>query len=118
MSRFSWWPIAIIAVALLADFAFVTNAPLAIRAPLVLGFLLFGPGFAFVRLLGARQLAIELTLAIALSLALDSAVAEGMMLAHVWAVGTALAALVAISFVGAVLQMFRPAMEQRTVLEE
>ena len=105
MSRFNWWPISIICLALLVDVAIAARVAQPARGLLVFGFLLVAPGMAFVPLLRIRKTAIELTLAIALSLALDTFVSEAMMLGHVWSVGTALTVLILLSIVGALLQL-------------
>ena len=105
MSRVRWAPILILGLAAATDMVLAVNAPLPLRAVIILGFLLVGPGLGFVPLLRIRQASVEITLILALSLALDTLVAEAMVLAEFWSFGLALAVLIAFSVTGAVLQM-------------
>ncbi|HEX9016723.1 MAG TPA: hypothetical protein VF960_12095 [Chloroflexota bacterium] len=115
MSRHYQWPIAIIVLALAADLAVVADVHVAIRAVVVLSFLVVGPGLAFVRLIGFTSGYVEYTLAIALSLTLDTIVAETLIMARLWSVSTAMAILVFLTLVGVVLQIVSPVpLGQRT----
>ena len=105
MSRLRWAPILIIGLAAATDVVLAVNAPPPLRAAIILGFLLVGPGLGFVPLLRIRQTSVEITLVLALSLALDTLVAEGMVLAEFWSAGLALAVLIGLSVTGAVVQI-------------
>ena len=98
------WPALIVLSA--AGIALVVFAGVAAPArPFVaLWFLLLCPGMALVRLLRVGGVAVELSLAIALSLALDSLVAGVMVYTRTWAPERGLIVLIAISVFGAALQ--------------
>jgi heme/copper-type cytochrome/quinol oxidase subunit 4 len=68
-------------------------------------FLLICPGMAFVRLLGIRERLTELIVAIALSMALDTAVSETMVLTKRWSPEWGLVVLIGMSAAGAALQI-------------
>jgi nucleoside recognition membrane protein YjiH len=86
-----------------------------VRPALVLWFFLICPGMAVVRLLGLKDHLTELTLAVALSIALDLIVAETMVLSNLWSPGGALWTLVGVSIFGAALQLTRlPARNRAT----
>jgi hypothetical protein len=70
--------------AVLACILAVAHAPQALRAPVVILFLCVVPGAAIVRLLEIDALAIELALAVGLSLALSGVTAAGLLYAHLW----------------------------------
>jgi hypothetical protein len=98
-------PAPIVAAAALAAAAVAfVGAPEPLRAPIVLAFLALGPGMAFVPLLGLRDPVAELTLGLAVSLALDLAVAMTMLYAGAWSPPASLAVLAAIALSGAALQ--------------
>jgi hypothetical protein len=103
--RSPWlWPATIVLSA--ASVALVVFAGVAAPArPLIaLWFLLLCPGMALVRLMRVGGIATELSLAVALSLALDALVAGVMIYTKTWAPTRGLLVLIAISVVGAVLQ--------------
>jgi uncharacterized membrane protein len=89
-----------------------------IRPAIIFCFLLLCPGMAFIPLLRLRDRLTELTLAVALSLALDTAVAETMVLTKQWSPQVGLVVLISISLVGAALQiiMFRAREDTRRAL--
>ena len=76
-----------------------------IQAMVAFWFLLICPGMAFVRLLRIEERLIEVTVAIALSIALDTIVSETMVLTKRWAPEWALFLLICMAVVGAVLQI-------------
>ena len=78
-----------------------------LRPAIVLWFFLICPGMAFVRLLGIKEHVTELTIAVALSIALDIIVSETMVLINMWSPGRALLTLVSVSIFGAALQLTR-----------
>jgi hypothetical protein len=106
MNRLSWWPLLVIALALAADLAVVADLGLPWRGIVVFAFLLLGPGMPFVQLLGIGGLGGELTLAIALSLAIDTIVAGVMVVARAWSAGIAFSILIAVAVAGALLDLY------------
>jgi uncharacterized membrane protein len=106
MTRSIWlWPIVIICSAVgigLLVFGDVTSP---IRPVLALWFLLICPGMALARLLRIQDNGNELTLAIALSLAIDAMLAIGMAYAKLWSIQWGLSILIGISVIGATLQI-------------
>ena len=79
-------------------------APAAVRLPVVLVFLLLGPGMAFVPLLDLGDPVAELTVAVGISLAVDLAVALAMLYAGAWSPPATLVVLAAFALGGAALQ--------------
>jgi hypothetical protein len=77
-------------------------------------FLLICPGMAFVRLLGIGDRLTELVVAIALSIALDTAVSEAMVLTKRWLPEWGLFVLICMSAAGAALQIIRLAANNGT----
>jgi uncharacterized membrane protein len=118
MSRLSWSAVVVIALALAADLSVIYSFGSPWRAILVFTFLLIGPGLPFVRLLRIRRTSMEITLAIALSLGIDTLVAEGMVLAQVWSAGSALAVLIFVAVAGAVALMFTSGQGERSEFVE
>jgi hypothetical protein len=100
-------PIAVALAAVAAMAVALAGAPGALRVPLVLGFLLIGPGMAFVPLLDLGDPVAELTVALGVSLALDLAVAMAMRYAGAWSPLATLAVLAAIALAGAGLQQLK-----------
>ena len=98
------WAGVVAAFALAAVAASSAGAPAPVRAPLVLAFLLLGPGMAYVPLLGLGDLLAELTLGLAASLALDLAVAATMLYAGAWSPRTSLLVLAVVALGGVALQ--------------
>jgi uncharacterized membrane protein len=78
-----------------------------LRPVIALWFLSLCPGMAFVRFLDLGEQLPELIVAIALSLALDSIVAGLMVYTGTWSPRMGLAVLIALSVVGALLQLQR-----------
>ncbi len=103
--RSIWWPIIIIASAIGAGLAMVGNIESPIRPVIAFWLLLICPGMAFVRLLHIEERLTELTLAIALSIAIDTIVAEAMLYAGVWSSELGLVVLICLSIVGVALQI-------------
>jgi hypothetical protein len=98
------WAGVVAGFAVAAAAAALAGAPAPVRAPLVLAFLLLGPGMAYVPLLGLGDPLAELTLGLAVSLALDLAVAAAMLYTGAWSPRTSLLALAGIALAGAALQ--------------
>jgi hypothetical protein len=105
-SRWSpWlWPATIVLSAGSIALVFFAGVAAPARPFVALWFLLLCPGMALVRLLRVGGVAAELTLAVALSLALDTLVAGVMIYTGTWAPGWGLMVLIAISVFGAALQ--------------
>lgn len=98
------WPVIIVASALGTGLATFRDAAAA-RPALSLWFLLICPGMAFVRLLRLNDAIAQLTLAVALSLALDTIVAVAMLYAGLWSPKGILSVVIALSLLGAALQI-------------
>lgn len=103
--------IAISAVAVLV----VTAADIAfpLRPWLTFWFFLVCPGMAFVGLLNLNDRLTELTLAIALSLALDTIIPAIMLYAEAWVPSLSLLALASLSILGAIFQITLPPTKSR-----
>jgi len=115
MKRSFWWPIIISVSALVLVIVTFTGAPF--RPAVAFWFLLICPGMAFVRLLHIEEWVTELTLAIALSIAINTFVSETMIFARIWSPKAGLVALICISALGATCQIIdanvkRPDAEQ------
>jgi uncharacterized membrane protein len=114
ITRSTWW-ISLITVSCLGvALAMVGHIDGAIRPVLAFWFLLICPGMAFVPLLHFKERLTELTLAIALSLALDTLVAEVMALNGIWSPKWGLFALICLTLSGLGLQVLRFMSQHRT----
>jgi hypothetical protein len=101
-------PAIVLAAALAAAVAVaLSDGPSPLRTGAVLTFLALGPGLALVPLIGLDDAWSELTLALAVSLALDTTVAGALVYAGIWSPAIALAVLIAVSLVGAGIQVAR-----------
>jgi hypothetical protein len=106
--RREWlWPTAIIIWAAGASFFVFGGIESPLRSLVVPSFLFVCPGMAFVRLLKIEEPVAELTLAVALSLALDALVAGTMLYAGMWSPRWGFVLLICASAAGAVLQIAR-----------
>jgi len=99
------WPLLIIVSALTVSLVAATGFGGTLRGPLFFYFLLICPGMAFIRLLHIASVAAEWTLAIALSLALDTIIAEIMLYANHWSPIGGLVILILVSVLGAGCQL-------------
>jgi hypothetical protein len=99
-----WW-VVIIASAAATVFGIVSDTSSVLRTTLTFWFLLVCPGMAYIRLLRLNQPATELTLAVALSITIDTVVTLGQVLANAWSVRVSVSILIIISFAGVILQM-------------
>jgi hypothetical protein len=99
---------AVAASALAAAGAALAGLPAPLRAPLVIAFLLVGPGMAFVPLLALGDALAELTVALVLSLALDTLVAITLLYAGGWSPLASLLGLAGLAVAGAALQVALP----------
>ncbi len=112
MNRDLVWPAAITAWAMAALVAMASAQPSLFRQVVVFSFMLFCPGVAFVRLLDVKDFLPALALVLALSMALDTLVAETMVLAHAWSPLAGQIVLVCSSVAGALLQVRRARTEK------
>jgi hypothetical protein len=93
--------LSVVAVGLVA----LGNAHAPLRPLIALWFLFICPGMALVRPLRLRETRVMLSLAVALSLALDTVVAAVMLYAGMWSPNAALVVLMIIASGGAVLDV-------------
>lgn len=106
MIRLSWlWPAIIIVSAVAIGYMTFADIESPLRAAIAFWFLVVCPGMALVRLLRLADPLIELTLAVAVSLALDAIIASVMVYAGAWSPQWGLAMLVIISLSGALAQI-------------
>jgi hypothetical protein len=92
-----WGAVALIAV--------MANVDPTYRAPLVLAYVLVFPGFAFVRLLGIPSIAARVSLAVAISLALDVLIPAALVYGGIWSPRAALLILVAVTVVASAVHV-------------
>ncbi|MBA3330114.1 MAG: hypothetical protein H0T39_04430 [Actinobacteria bacterium] len=102
--RLAWPAVSMLATLAVAVLAFA-DLELWLRAPLGLFFLLLCPGMAIVRVLETRDPVADLTLAVALSIALDVIVAGALLYAGAWSPNAALGILMAITVGGVLLEL-------------
>jgi len=98
------WAAVVAVAAVVAPALALAGAPAAVRLPVVLVFLLLGPGMAFVPLRDLGDPVAELTVAVGISLAVDLAVALAMLYAGAWSPPATLVVLAAFALGGAALQ--------------
>ena len=91
------WPVVLALSTLAAGVAVYGGLPGAIRAPVVLWFVLVCPGMALIRLVRLGSVAAELTLAVALSIALAVLVPSALLYADAWSPPLGLAILMALT---------------------
>lgn len=103
------WPLIIVGSAIaVASVTFVpalSNLSTGLRLCVTLWFLLICPGMAFIPLLRLSNASGEWTLAIAISLALDTLVAEFMLYTERWSPPSILLILICLSLIGLLLQL-------------
>src|SRR5262249_26710712 len=107
MIRRICWPITITVSALAAGIVMLTSTGTPLRPILAFWFLLICPGMAFIRLLHIQEPVVEWTLAIALSIALNTIVAEAMVYAGIWSPPLGLGVMIGLSLLGALFQIVR-----------
>jgi hypothetical protein len=101
------WTWILVASAVLAGALALAGMHSPLRVAVVLWFVLVCPGMAFVRLLDLEDAAAELALAVALSIALATAVGGVALYGGLWAPGASLAVLVAITIAAALAPVAR-----------
>lgn len=112
MSRLFWlWPIVITTSSI--GIALVTFSTLAsnIRPALAFWFLFVCPGMAFVRLLRIEDHIIELTIAVALSLAIEALLSMIMIYTETWSPDLGLLVLIGLCVIGVILQLTIPSQQ-------
>jgi hypothetical protein len=105
MTRMIVWPVFIIIAAVGSAGTVLLNAGTPLRAAFCFSFLLLCPGMAWVRLLNLAESLTELTMGIALSIALGVIVSEIMVYSQIWSPRWGLLALIGLSLIGVALQM-------------
>lgn len=103
MNRSLWTPTLILIAGLLVSV--LSQSELAIRGPLVLLYSLIVPGLVFIRFLRIHDRFVEITLAIALSIGLNTIVSEFMVFSRAWSPATGLFVLVYLSMAAALYEM-------------
>lgn len=101
------WPAVILVSGILVLIMMAANIQSPIRPWLAFWFLLVCPGFAYLPLLRLRSGWIQLPVGLALSVAIDTIVAETLVLARLWSSLGALIIICGIAFAGIALQYFR-----------
>jgi uncharacterized membrane protein len=90
-----------------AALAYATNWDSPIRALLVLGFLLFGPGLAVAELLEIREPMRQLAIAAGASLAVETLIGLALLYAGVFSAGLVFAIIVAVTIAAAAIATLR-----------
>src|SRR5205814_998921 len=85
------WPLILIVAAIATALLVYVVPGLPIRPYVVLAFLILCPGMALIRLLRLRDVAVEWTLAIALSVVLSALIPTIQLYAHLWSPDVSLA---------------------------
>ena len=97
------FPGAIACLGVLATMLVLTDARAAVRAIVVLPFLLVGPGLAVVELIGLSDVLERVVLAIAVSFALEVIVSLAMLYGGVWSASLGISILTGIAVVAAIV---------------
>jgi uncharacterized membrane protein len=111
LTRFE--PIGVALLTSLASTLVLVDVHSPVRSVLVAAFVLVCPGLALVRLLRLEEPLFELTLGIALSLALAGLVSVALLYAHAWSPGKGLAILAVIAFGGSAFELATEPSERR-----
>jgi hypothetical protein len=104
MRTVSPWSVIIILSSVVAGLLTFTNSGATVRTAIVLWFLLVCPGMALARFFDLHEPLVEWTLAVTLSLVVDTFVAGAFLLAGRWSPTSAFAVLLGIAIVGALAQ--------------
>lgn len=106
MSPFGWlWTIFIGILAVAAQVVVLTQAGPDVRIPVIFCFLLLCPGLAIVRFMGLASALMQLTLAIGVSLTLDTLIAGLFVYAGHWSAAAALSVIVQLTLAITVLNL-------------
>ncbi|HLJ66471.1 MAG TPA: hypothetical protein VKX16_03825 [Chloroflexota bacterium] len=109
------WPAIIVASSIAVGIVTLLGASTPLRPALALWFLLLCPGMALVRLLRIAEWIMEWTLAIAVSIALETIIATVMIYDRAWSPEIGLGLLIAVSLGGAIAQLLAPRLSGRGV---
>ena len=99
------WPLSVVLSATLTSVFTFGELSSPWRPLVIFWFLLVCPGLPFVRLLRLPGRIVEITLGVALSLALDMVTAEALVYAGVWSPKTALLILLFVTLTGLMLEL-------------
>ena len=99
------WPLGLLFSTDLTVIAISLNLQSPIREILAFWFLLVCPGMAFIRLFNFREIIVEWTLAIALSITINTLISEILVLNHIWSIGLATFLVAAFCITGSILQI-------------
>jgi hypothetical protein len=102
------WPLILIGAAIATALLVYVTPGLPLRPYVVQAFLILCPGMALIRLLRLRDVAVEWTLAIALSIVLDGTVPTIQLYAHLWSPDVSLAILLGITVLAALAWFINP----------
>ncbi|MBN1679604.1 MAG: hypothetical protein JW966_04880 [Anaerolineae bacterium] len=106
MTRLTWiWPVIIVVSAWVTGLVVFMDALPPVRPALVFWFVLVCPGMAYVNLLKLDDIASQLTLGVALSLALGAIVAALMVYTERWSPDAGLGILIGISLLGVLIRL-------------
>lgn len=105
MNRALIWPIVIVLSMVSLGFLVAADIQSPVRQLLAFWALLICPGMAYVPLLRLKKPVAELILALALSAALSTLVAEILMLAKIWSSDMALDIMMGFALLGVILQL-------------
>jgi hypothetical protein len=104
-----YWRVVIAAVLLVGAFAFSGASGRAelgpVRAAFTLAFMGFGPGLAIMGILRLDDPVLDISIALALSLSLDTILATAMTLLHQWKPSRGLAIIAAVTVVAGLVQI-------------
>lgn len=105
MTRGFWvWPACLVVSMLVVGVLAFGDVDSAVRPVLTLAFLVVCPGLAFVRLLHVEKRWMEWSLAVALSISLDTVVATASLYGGVWSPNGILAVLLCLTLLGLILE--------------
>ncbi len=105
MSRGLGIPLAIAASGMITALLFAANAAGPLRIAVTIGFLVCGPGLAWVRLLRLLDRMTEWTLAVVASISIDVAVATALLTTGLWTPGRAIGAIVVLAIGGSMVEV-------------
>ncbi|UCD65119.1 MAG: hypothetical protein JSW34_06735 [Candidatus Zixiibacteriota bacterium] len=105
MKNTLWWPLIIAVSALATGTLTFLQAVTPLRAAVGFWFLLVCPGMAYVRLLRVKSVFFEWVLAITLSIAIDTIVAQALLVTGNWSSRVALIVVIVVSLPGIPIQI-------------
>lgn len=106
MRIINWfWPLTIVISSVSVVLLDVFNVDSPIRVAIAIWFMGICPGMAFIGLLKLKGILVNITFAIALSLALDMLVSEAIVYFKMWSPETGIISLAILSFAGIVMQI-------------